>query len=154
MSRAVRSWLVLALCGAIACGALAWLTAQALRLEAGEAMARVASVREAAARAALWRMDSAFTTEVLRETARLATSSGPPSPLFLGAFQLDPAGRCAALAVASGREAPFAAALAALPLPELHRVRERAAPIDAAPTPRRRRRRTTTSVSTSAATPR
>jgi signal transduction histidine kinase len=132
VSRAARSWLVLLLCGAIACAGLLWLTAQALRLEAGEAAGRVASVREAAARTALWRMDSAFTTEVLRETARLAANGGAPSPLFLGAFQLDPAGRCDVLAVAPGRQASFAAALAALPLPELCRVREHAAAIDAA----------------------
>jgi signal transduction histidine kinase len=135
MSRAVRSWLVLALCGAIACGSLLWMTAQALRLEAGEAAARTASAREAAARTVLWRMDSAFTTEVLRETARLAAGGGAPSPLFLGAFQLDVQpdndGRCKALAVAPGRAAPFAAALAALPRPELQRALQRAAAIDA-----------------------
>ena len=96
MSRAVRSWLVLALCGAIACGGLLWMTAQALRLEAGGAVAQVAAARDAAARTALWRMDSAFTTEVLRETARLAAGGGVPSPLFQGAFHLEADGRCAA----------------------------------------------------------
>ena len=63
-------WTVFALCLAAVLVAMGWSSAIVLRLERAEALAQAQAAREENARLALWRMDSALTPLVTRESAR------------------------------------------------------------------------------------
>jgi signal transduction histidine kinase len=133
MTRAARSWLVLVLCAVAVAGALGWMTALGLELERGESVARTSARQEEAARVALWRMDSAFSNELLRASTRLLRAEGGPSPLFHCGFHVAGARRQVLLAAPTPELSGFVHALSAEALlAELARA-ESTAPFGAGP---------------------
>jgi signal transduction histidine kinase len=68
MKRQWRIWLAFALALAVALGGMAWVSVAALRLDRGEAEARRQAALEENIRLALWRMDSALTPIIARES--------------------------------------------------------------------------------------
>ncbi|WP_224365404.1 sensor histidine kinase [Hyalangium versicolor] len=74
MRRSLPTWMALALCVALACGALAWLSVTTLRLERAEARARVQAQVEERIRLALWRMDGRLARLLAQESTRPASA--------------------------------------------------------------------------------
>jgi signal transduction histidine kinase len=113
MSRAARSWLVLVLCAVSVAAALGWMTALGLELERGESVARTTARQEEAARVALWRMDSAFSNELMRASTRLLRAEGGSSPLFHCGFHVAGPRRQVLLAAPTPELAGFVQGLSA-----------------------------------------
>jgi len=70
VSRSWRIWLAFAVCLVVVLSALGWISREVLRLDASEAHARRQAALEENVRLALWRMESALTPLVARESAR------------------------------------------------------------------------------------
>jgi len=70
MKRPWQIWLLFALCLSVVLAAMAWVSLTALRLDCAEAQAQRRAALEEDVRLALWRMDSALTPLVARESAR------------------------------------------------------------------------------------
>ena len=70
MTRPWHIWTVFGLCLAVLLAALAWLSAQVVRLDHAEQAARRQAADEESVRLALWRMDSALAPLIARESAR------------------------------------------------------------------------------------
>jgi signal transduction histidine kinase len=116
-----RQWAVFAVSAALVLAALCWMTVQALALERGEASSRAQAARAAVVRLALWRLDSACSSELLRAaSSALAPGAGHGSSnLFVGAFDVGLTGP--ARMVAAGA-AGAAERIAALPDDDLRRA--------------------------------
>ncbi|HYI01118.1 HAMP domain-containing sensor histidine kinase [Hyalangium sp.] len=74
MRRALPTWLALAACVALACGALAWLSVTTLRLERAEARTRAEALVEERVRLALWRMDGRLARLLAQESTRAVSA--------------------------------------------------------------------------------
>lgn len=74
MRRALPTWIVLAACVVLACGALAWLSVTTLRLERAEARARAEAQAEERVRLALWRMDGRLARLLAQESTRVVSA--------------------------------------------------------------------------------
>ena len=70
MNRPWKTWLLFGLCLIVVAAAMGWVSLTALRLEQAEREARRQAAVEESVRLALWRMDSAMSTLVARESAR------------------------------------------------------------------------------------
>ncbi len=137
MKRLGYIWLGFALCLAVVLAAMAWISREALRLERVEAGAARQAAAEEKVRLALWRMESALSPLITRESARpyfvyaafhpigpaytrMFSEIGPkevlvPSPLLgyrsqevLLHFQLDPAGKLTSPQVPVGNQRDLA----------------------------------------------
>jgi len=130
-----RQWTVFGTSALLALSALCWMTVQALALERDEQTSRAQAARAAAVRLALWRLDSACSSELLRAaSAALARGPGRGSPLFVGAFDVPVSGPAAV--VAGGTEA--AERIATLPDGEMRLAFVAAEQAAAAAAPRTR----------------
>lgn len=134
-----RRWAAAAavLAGAGALGALAWMSAQLLRLEAAEGRARLEGAREQAANLALWRMDLSLARLVAEEGLRASGMVIPPrAPEHVVLhFEREPGGALRSPEVGSGAIPPVRlAALAAelRPQPLAAAVQRQAAAIEEA----------------------
>jgi signal transduction histidine kinase len=72
--RALPTWMALAACVVLACGALAWLSVTTLRLERAEARARAEAQVEERVRLALWRMDGRLARLLAQESTRVVSA--------------------------------------------------------------------------------
>ncbi|KFE67214.1 sensor histidine kinase [Hyalangium minutum] len=71
------TWMALAACVALACGALGWLSVTTLRLERAEAQTRAESRVEERVRLALWRMDGRLARLLAQESTRVVSAWEP-----------------------------------------------------------------------------
>jgi signal transduction histidine kinase len=76
MTRPLHAWLAFGLCLLIILAAMGWMTRSVLQLERAEEEARREAAVEEAARLALWRMDSALTPVLARESSRPVGEAG------------------------------------------------------------------------------
>ncbi|NQT91387.1 MAG: HAMP domain-containing histidine kinase [Lentisphaerae bacterium] len=70
MKRPWYTWLLFLVCLGVVLSAMAWVSANVLRLERANAEVQRAAAREEVVRIALWRMDSAISPMVIQESAR------------------------------------------------------------------------------------
>jgi signal transduction histidine kinase len=74
VKRTLPTWITLAACVALACGALAWLSVTTVRLERAEARARAEGLVEERVRLALWRMDGRLARLLAQESTRAVSA--------------------------------------------------------------------------------
>lgn len=90
MKRTLPTWMALAACIALACGALAWLSVTTMRLERAEAQARADALVEERVRLALWRMDGRLARLLAQESTRPVSAW---EPFYVPAHAFDQSGQ-------------------------------------------------------------
>ncbi|HEX8705540.1 MAG TPA: HAMP domain-containing sensor histidine kinase [Myxococcaceae bacterium] len=84
------TWVALAACVTLACGALAWLSVTTMRLERAEAQARADALVEERVRLALWRMDGRLARLLAQESTRPVSAW---EPFYVPAHAFDQSGQ-------------------------------------------------------------
>ncbi|MDY7229699.1 sensor histidine kinase [Hyalangium rubrum] len=90
MKRTLPTWIALAACVTLACGALAWLSVTTMRLERAEVRARAEALVEERVRLALWRMDGRLARLLAQESTRSVSAW---ESFYVPAHAFDQAGK-------------------------------------------------------------